>query len=155
MWGNLFTQYPTTSNTGILLGSLASSTTDFSLTFDQPVLNPYFYADALNAHESITFNDPFTILQSKDISVSGSTITGSGLLNRDVGFVAQFLGVYTQIDFTHANNTSAYGDSFGFTTGGTPVPGPLPILAVGAALSQSRRLRRLSNRRGTRSGQAG
>jgi hypothetical protein len=146
-WGNLWTQYPTTSNTAILLGSPASSSTDFELKFDKPTPNPYFYVDALNAVESITFYTPFVILQSKGISVNGLTITGSGVSNRDVGFVAQFLGDYSQINFKHINTTSAYGDSFGFTTGANanPVPAPLPILGVGAALSQCRKLRRLSN----------
>lgn len=144
-WDNLHTQYPTTSNTGILLGSPASSSTDFELTFDRPATNPYFYVDALNANESITFYNPFTILQSKDVSVNGLTVTGSGFVNRDVGFVAQFLGDYSQINFRHMNSTSAYGDSFGFTTG-VAVPAPLPLLGLGVALSQRRRLRRLSAR---------
>lgn len=146
-WGNLWTQYPTTSNTGILIGSPASSATDFELKFDKPAPNPYFYVDALNAGESITFYTPFTILQSKGISVNGLTITGSGVTNRDVGFVAQFLGDYSQINFRHVNNAGGYADGPGFTTGvrANPVPAPLPILGVGAALSQCRKLRRLSN----------
>ncbi len=146
-WDNLHTQYPTTSNTAILIASPASSFTDFVLTYDKPASNPYFYVDALNATESITFYNPFTILQSKGVSVSGSTITGSGIGNRDVGFVAQLLGDYSQINFRHVNNAGGYADGPGFTTGvrANPVPAPLPILGVGAALSQCRKLRRLSN----------
>jgi hypothetical protein len=59
--------------------------------------------------------------------------------------VARFLGDYSQITFQHINGTSAYGDSFGFTTG-VAVPAPLPFLGLGVALSQRRRLRRLSAR---------
>lgn len=142
-WDNLHTQYPTTSNTAILIASPASSFTDFVLTYDRPAPNPYFYIDALNATESITFYNPFAILQSKGVSVSGSTITGSGIGNRDVGFVAQFLGDYSQINFRHVNNAGGYADGPGFTTG-VAVPAPLPILGLGAAFCQRRRLRGLS-----------
>jgi hypothetical protein len=149
-WDTLLNQYPTSSNTAIGIGSGASSASDLKLTFDKPMQDPYFYVLALNGTESITFYNPLTIVQSRGISVSGSTITGSGF-DSDIGFVAQFHGVYSQINFKHTNNTSAWADSFVFTTGGTPaVPGPLPILGVGTALSQGRKLRRLIHQRGGR-----
>jgi hypothetical protein len=147
-WSILLDQYPTTSKTAIGIGASPSSTNDLKVVFDKPVRDPYFYALALNSNETITFYNTLTILQSRGISVSGSTITGSGIGNTDVGFVAQFPGDYSQISFKYNNNTSAWTDSFVFTTGGTTaVPGPLPILGVGAAMSLSRKLRRLSNQR--------
>jgi hypothetical protein len=148
--------FPPTSDSGIAIGSPAVAATDLSLTFDRPVTNPYFYASWFNGGESLTFSDPFALLQSNGVTLSGgSTVTGSGPDNaRDPGFVAQFLGTYSQIDFKYTNtNSIAY--SFAFTTGVTPAPGPLPILGVGAALSQARRLRRLSQQRGDRRSQVG
>jgi len=84
--------------------------------------------------------------------VSGATISGGGsAATREAGFVVQFLGSYSTINFqyTNINTTTA---SFGFTTGLSPVPtpGPLPILGIGAALSQGRKLRRLIHQRGGR-----
>jgi hypothetical protein len=144
-WNTLLlsNQYPTTSNSAIIVGSAPLSSDDVKIEFDRPVKNPYFYASGLTYTENITFSSPFAILQSNGVSVSGSTITGSGTSDFNVGFVAQFLGNYSEITFNHTTTTSAYADGFGFTTGVTPVPGPLPILAVAAALGQSRRLRRL------------
>jgi hypothetical protein len=140
-------QYPTTSQSGIIVGSAASSFNDLTVTFSQRVSNPYFYASLLTFTESITFSSPFTILQSSGVTVSGSTITGSGTSAPAGGFVAQFIGDYSQLGFRHSTNTSAYSDGFAFTTGLIAAPGPLPILGVGAALGQARRLRRLSQRR--------
>lgn len=138
--------YPTTSDSSVVVGSPASAANDLTLTFDQPVLNPYFYTSFFNAGESLTFSSPFTILQSNGINLSGMTISGSGDGSiADAGFVARFLGSYSQIGFNYANANPAAA-SFAFTTGVTPVPGPLPILGVGAALGQARRLRRLSTR---------
>ncbi len=68
--------------------------------------------------------------------------------------MAQFLGSYSQIDFKFTNPNPVAG-SFAFTTGATPAPGPLPILGVAAALSQSRRLRRLSLQQRDRRSQIG
>ncbi len=155
-WATLLNQYPTTSNTAIGIGSGPSSATDLKLSFDKLVHNPYFYVLALNSNETITFYDSFTILQSRGISISGSSISGSGIGNSDVGFVAQFSGDYSQINFKYTNNTSAWTDSYLFTTGGTAaVPGPLPILGVGAALNQCRKFRRLSKRQRDRPSNAG
>ena len=140
----LSNQYPTTSNSAIIIGSAALSSDDVKIAYSKPVKNPYFYASGLTYTENITFSSPFTILQSYGVNVSGSTITGSGTSDFNVGFVAQFLGDYSEINFKHTTTTSAYPDGFGFTTGVTSAPGPLPILGVGAALSQARKLRRLS-----------
>lgn len=141
-------QFPPTSDSGIAIGSPAATATNLSLTFSTPVTNPYFYASYFNTGESLTFTDPFSLLQSNGVSRTGMTVTGSGPdSSRHSGFVAQFQGSYSTINFSYANdNTQAV--SFGFTTGVTPaVPAPLPILGLGAALSQGRRLRRLSQRR--------
>ncbi|MFN7898130.1 MAG: hypothetical protein ACK5N0_00500 [Synechococcaceae cyanobacterium] len=151
----LSNQYPATSNAAIIVGSAPLSSDDVKITYDQSVKNPYFYAAGLTYTENITFFSPFKILQSNGVSVSGSTITGSGTSDFNVGFVAQFLGDYSEINFKHATTTSAYADGFGFTTGVTPAPGPLPILGVAAALSQSRRLRRLSLKQRDRRSQLG
>jgi hypothetical protein len=151
----LSNKYPTTSNTAIIVGSAALSSDDVKITYSKPVKNPYFYASGLTVTENITFSSPFTILQSNGISISGSTITGSGTSDFNVGFVAQFLGDYSEINFKHTTTTSAYSDGFGFTTGVTPAPGPLPILGVAAALSQARRLRRLSLKQRDRRSQLG
>jgi hypothetical protein len=136
--------FPPTSKSAVAIGSLASATADLTLIFDKPASNPYFYASFLNGGESITFSTPFAIVQSNGISVSGSTITGSGGdSTADAGFVAQFLGGYSQINFKYTN-TNTEERSFGFTTG-VAVPAPLPILGLGVALSQRRRLRGLSD----------
>jgi hypothetical protein len=142
----LSNQFPTTSNTAIIVGSAPLSSDDVTITFGESVKNPYFYASGLTITESITFSSPHTILQSYGVSVSDSTITGSGTSDFNTGFVAQFLGDFSEITFRHSTTTSAYSDGFGFTTGVTyvPTPGPLPILGIGAALSQARRLRRLT-----------
>lgn len=147
--------FPPTSASGIAIGSPASTSTDLSLSFDQVVSNPYFYTSFLNGGETLTFTDPFAILQSNGVSVSGLAVSGSGPdSEKQSGFVAQFLGSYSTINFKYTNtNTQAF--SFGFTTGVTPVPGPLPILGIGAALGQARRLRRLSQQRRDRSFPAG
>lgn len=139
----LSNQFPPTSKSAVAIGSLPSSATNLSLTFDKPASNPYFYASFFNSGESITFSDPFTIVQSNGVSVSGSTITGSGSdSTADAGFVAQFFGSYSQINFTYAN-ANAQAMSFGFTTG-VAVPAPLPLLGLGVALGQRRKLRVLS-----------
>lgn len=151
----LSSQFPTTSNSATIVGSAALSSDNVEVKFDRPVKNPYFYASGLTYTENVEFFSPFVILQSNGISVSGSTITGSGASDFNVGFVAQFLGDYSEIDFRHTTTTSAYADGFGFTTGVETVPGPLPLLGVGAALSQARRLRRLSQQRGDRRSQVG
>jgi hypothetical protein len=87
---------------------------------------------------------------------TGLTLAGSGPdSDRNSGFVARFLGSYSTINFKYTNsNTQAV--SFAITTGVTPAaPGPLPILGVGAALGQARRLRRLSQQRHDRRFPAG
>jgi hypothetical protein len=146
--------YPTTSDSGVVIGSPAATTSaavqNLTLTFDQTVTNPYFYTSYFNTGESLAFTAPFTVLQSNFASTSGTTVTGTnsdGNL-RSAGFVAQFLGDYSQIDFRYTN-INAFATSFVFTTGVnvTATPGPLPILGLGAALSQCRRLRRLSQQR--------
>ncbi|MFN9629760.1 MAG: hypothetical protein ACK59A_05950 [Cyanobacteriota bacterium] len=139
----LSNQFPPTSKSAVAIGSPASSSTDLTLTFDKPAPNPYFYTSYFNAGESITFSDPFTIAQSNGVSVSGSTISGSGInAVADAGFVAQFLGDYTQITFRYTN-TDTQEMSFAFTTG-VAVPAPLPLLGLGVALGQRRKLRGLS-----------
>jgi hypothetical protein len=150
---NLFTP---TSDSGIAIGSPASTATDLSLTFDQPVRDPYFYASYFNAGESLTFAEPFAVLQQNGMTQTGLTLAGSGPdSDRNSGFVARFLGSYSTINFKYTNsNTQAV--SFAITTGVTPAaPGPLPILGVGAALGQARRLRRLSQQRHDRRFPAG
>ncbi len=139
------------------MGSAALSSDDVKVKFSNSVKNPYFYASGLTYTESITFFSPYTIVQSNGISVSGSTITGSGTSDFGVGFVAQFLGDYSEIDFRHTTTTDAYADGFGFTTGVTAVavPGPLPILSVATALCQYRKLRRLSLKLRDRGSQVG
>jgi hypothetical protein len=139
--------FPPTSDSGIAIGSPAATATDLRLTFSEPVLNPYFYTAFLNGGETLTFATMFSILQSNAVTINGLSVTGSGLDSEpNPGFVAQFLGSYSSIDFKYAN-TNNYEVSFAFTTGVTPVPGPLPILGVGAALSQCRRMRRLRHQR--------
>jgi hypothetical protein len=135
--------FPPTSDSGIAIGSPASTNTNLSLTFSPNVTNPYFYVSYLSANESITFANPFTLVQSNSVSQSGLTVTGLGPDTRNAGFVAQFLGSYSSINFNY-NNSNTFATSFAFTTGAN-VPAPLPILGVGAALSQCRKLRRLSN----------
>jgi hypothetical protein len=145
--------FPPTSDSGIAIGSSAATTSspatsNLSLTFNRPVTSPYFYASYFNDGEGLTFSAPFAILQSNAVSRSGQTITGSGsAASRHSGFVARFLGSHSQINFVYTN-TNPSEVSFAFTTGVTPVPGPLPILGVGAALTQARRLRYRSRRRG-------
>jgi hypothetical protein len=139
--------FPPTSDSGIAIGSPASSATDLSLTFDQPVRDPYFYVSYFNAGESLTFAEPFAVLQQNGVTQTGLTLAGSGPdYDRLSGFVARFLGSYSTIHFKYTN-TNPQAFSFAITTGVTPVPGPLPIHGVGAALSQARRLRRLSLQR--------
>lgn len=134
--------FPPTSDSGIAIGSPAATATNLRLTFDVPVVNPYFYASYFNAGESLTFTDPFSLLQSNAVSKTGLTVTGSGPdSSRHSSFVARFQGRYSAINFNYANSNSQ-AVSFAITTGVTPVPGPLPLLGVGAALSQSRKLRR-------------
>lgn len=140
---SLSNQFPPTSNSAVAIGSPASASTDLTLIFDKPAPNPYFYSSYFNSGESITFSDPFTIVQSNGISVSGSTISGGGSdAVGDAGFVAQFLGDYSQIKFKYTN-TATQEMSFAFTTG-VAVPAPLPILGLGVALSQRRKLRTMS-----------
>lgn len=146
--------YPTTSDSGVVIGSPAASTSaavqNLTLTFDQTVTNPYFYTSYFNTGESLTFTAPFAVLQSNFTATTGTTLTGTNSNGnlRSAGFVAQFLGDYSQIDFQYTNNNT-FASSFVFTTGVnlTPTPGPLPILGLGAALRQCRRLRRLSHQR--------
>jgi hypothetical protein len=144
-----------TSDSGIAIGSPASTATDLSLTLDQPVRDPYFYASYFNGGESLTFAEPFAVLQQNGVTQTGLTLAGSEPdSDRNSGFVARFLGSYSTINFKYTNsNTQAV--SFAITTGVTPVPGPLPILGVGAALGQARRLRRLSQQRRDRRFPAG
>jgi hypothetical protein len=148
--------YPTTSDSGIAIGSPTSTATDLSLSFNQVVANPYFYTSFFNAGESLTFSAPFVILQSSGVSISGATISGSGVQStREAGFVAQFLGTYSQIGFKYTN-TNAEPVSFGFTTGVVvAAPAPLPLLGVGVALGQGRKLRSLSNQLRNRGVNAG
>jgi hypothetical protein len=144
-------QFNPTSDSGIAIGSPAATSTDLSLTFSQPAINPYFFASYLNGGETLTFTTPFSILQSNAVTFNGLSATGSGPdSDRNSGFVAQFLGSYTSIGFKYTN-TNSQAVSFAFTTGVTPppspAPGPLPILGLGAALSQCRKLRRLTHQR--------
>jgi hypothetical protein len=146
--------FPTTSDSGVVIGSPAATTSaavqNLSVTFDRTVSNPYFYTSFFNTGESLTFTAPFTVLQSNFASTTGNTITGTNSNGnlRSAGFVAQLLGDYSQIDFQYSN-TNTFASSFVFTTGVnvTATPGPLPILGLGAALSQCRKLRRLSHQR--------
>lgn len=137
--------YAQTSPTSVDIGHPTSGTPEaLTLTFTQAVTNPYLFFTYLDPNTSLTFSQAFTLLQSNNATLSGSTVSGNGGTNSvNDGFVVQMLGTYTAINFTY-NNTSGLAQSVAFTAGVdyTPAPAPLPLLGAGAALGFSRRLRR-------------
>lgn len=125
------------------LGVQASTNEALTVSFGQAVANPYLFFTYGDPNTSFTFSQPFSLVQANNASRSGSvvSISNSATNNQNDGFVVQMLGNYSTINFTY-NNGNAAVNSVAFTTGGTYVPGPLPLLGAGMAFGFSRRLRR-------------
>lgn len=148
--GSATNNYTLTDVKSVDIGIQATSTENLALTFSQAVANPYLFFTYFDNNTSFTFGNPFTVVQSNNATVSGSTISGtSGSSNSaNDGFVVQMTGTYTTINFSY-NNTFAGVNSVAFTAGAietpaptsTPTPGPLPVLGAGFAFGFSRKLR--------------
>jgi hypothetical protein len=110
-----------------------------SITYSQPVQNPYLFFSFIDPVESFVFSQSFILAQASNATVSGSTVIASGTNSQNDGFVVQMLGTYSSLDFIYNNPTGAY-HSVAFTTG-VPVPGPLPLMGAGMAFGFSRKLR--------------
>jgi hypothetical protein len=129
-----------TSITSVSIGSDPSTNQPITLSFTQPVNNPYLFFSWLDSNSSFTFTRPIILAQANNASASGLTVTLSGSNLQDDGFVVQLPGTHSAINFTY-NNTSASFNSVAFTVG-VPVPGPLPLMGVAIGFGFTRKLRR-------------
>jgi hypothetical protein len=128
-----------TSPTSVAVAASASSSELISLTFTQPLQNPYLFFSFIDPNTSFTFNQPYTLAQAFNASSTGSTVTSSGMNTQNDGFVVQLLGTHSSLGFNY-NNSASFANSVALTVG-TPVPGPLPLIGAGMAFGFSRKLR--------------
>jgi hypothetical protein len=132
-----------TSVSSVAIASPANTSTSFTLNFSQPIQDPYLFFTYFDPNTSFTFSQPFTLAQANGADSAGQTVSGNGANGtQDSGFVVGLQGTYSTVDFSY-NNNSTLDDSVAFTAGGTPVPGPLPLLGAGVMFKFSRKLRRL------------
>jgi hypothetical protein len=128
-----------TSPTSVAVAASAASSELISLTFTQPLKDPYLFLSFLDPNTSFTFNQPYTLAQAFNATSTGSTVTSSGTNTQNDGFVVQMLGIYSSTGFTY-NNSASFANSVALTVG-IPVPGPLPLIGAGMAFGFSRKLR--------------
>jgi hypothetical protein len=132
-----------TSVSSVGIGSPANTSTLFFLNFSQPIQDPYLFFTYLDPNTSFTFSQPFALAQANNANVAGQTVTENGATNsQNSGFVIGMLGAYSTLSFSYNNNNATFATSVAFTAGGTPVPGPLPLLGAGGMFAFSRKLRR-------------
>jgi hypothetical protein len=141
---------PTSVGIGALAETLSGPTTQsFTVTYSQPVVDPYFFFSFIDGFSEYKFYDSVSLLQSFNATLSGNKVTSNGNNDQDSGFVVQLTGTSSSFAFdiinTSSDNTVAV-----FTTGPAGlapqgVPGPIPLAGVGIAFSMSRRLRRRIN----------
>jgi hypothetical protein len=126
-----------------------------SITFSAPVVNPLIAIWSLGQSTdpaSFNFNssEPFTIIAGgPGAEYGGSSITQSGnnVLGAEGNGVVQFIGTYSEIDFT----TPGFEDWYGFTVGeaeAPPVPEPETFMLFGLGMAALPLLRcKLARRR--------
>ncbi len=133
-----------TAVSSVGIGANANTIESFTLTFSQPVTNPYLFFNVIDTGETFTFTQPFSLAQASNASVSGQSVNTTGSNSQNDGFVVNVLGTYSTIDFTYNNPTGIYR-SAAFSAGAIfypEVPGPLSLMGVGMAFGFSRKLRR-------------
>lgn len=140
--GTATSSFARTSLPSVDIGVPASTNEPLSLTFSQPVTNPYLFFTYTDNGTSFVFSNAVSLLQANNATLSGQTVTVSGASNQqNDGFVVQMLGTYSTVNFSY-NNTNNSVNSVSFTAGANAVPGPLPLMGAGVAFGFSRRLRR-------------
>ena len=131
-----------TSVSSVAIASPANTSTSFTLNFSQPIPDPYLFFTYFDPNTSFTFSQPFTLAQANNATVASQTVSANSTpQSPDNGFVVGMQGTYSSIVFSY-NNNATFANSVAFTAGGTPVPGPLPLLGAGVMFKFSRKLRR-------------
>lgn len=146
-----------TSPTSVGIGALAETpsgptTQSFTVTYSQPVVDPYFFFSFIDRFSVYKFYDPVSLLQSFNANLWGideQIVISSGNSDQDSGFVVQLTGTSSSFAFDIINYSSDNTVAV-FTTGPASLapqgaPGPIPLAGVGIAFSMSRRLRRRIN----------
>lgn len=164
--GNVFTTYDMLSGLGtnnftrtsissVGIGALGDAgsgpvTQSFSVTYSQPVTDPYFFFSWIENYSEYQFSGPINLLQANGASSFGNNVISTGSNNPDSGFVVQMIGTSNTFSFD-IKNYSSDNTVAAFSTGAadfapSQVPAPLPLAGVGLAYSMSRRLRRRISR---------
>jgi hypothetical protein len=142
-WGPVptFTTAPPPSAGGIIHMQGGSGLAE-SIIFSTPVLDPLIAIWSLGAPGDtasfvFTGSEPFSVIAGgPSAEYGGQSITqiGNGVDGTEGNGVIQFIGTYSEIDFT----TPAYENWYGFTVGEnttppppTPEPGSLSLLGLG------------------------
>jgi len=144
-----------TSISSVGIGALGDAgsgpvTQSFSVTYSQPVTDPYFFFSWIENYSEYQFSGPINLLQANGASSFGNNVISTGSNNPDSGFVVQMIGTSNTFSFD-IKNYSSDNTVAAFSTGAadfapSQVPAPLPLAGVGLAYSMSRRLRRRISR---------
>lgn len=112
-----------------------------TVTFTQPVTNPFMAISSLGSPTNITtwnFNSPFSILSSgAGYFGTGPLVQGpnNSLVGAEGNGVIEFQGTFSSISWTVLN-----GENFAaFTVGIIPTPGTATLLVMGALAAARRR----------------